>query len=264
MSCWRVSKSQDAAALLASGTLRSSLRPWKGFTATFDIPYKREDVFTELLKKHDPLGLTAPNVKLTVLTQDSLSSKVVRSPVALQIERHINAGSAGQVSVGCVRKAEFSKPFEGFTVSRLVDVQPLQSVRWEQLQTRTLFNLVGEEIEGERVAPAATVHIETIATGARIYLIYDFHHVQTRSSFCCFLAPLIPRFLRWYLERNAANTWSAEMERRGYTSVTLLESGTDAKALRSAEQKRRDQQEEARIKGKALAAKKVVHATAVY
>ena len=73
--------------------------------------------------------------------------------------------------------------------------------------------------------------------------------MQVRGPLCV-LSPLVPWLLRAYLQRNAGAAWSAEMRRRGFTPVAVLEAGTDAKAVRTEVQKRKDEQEEARIKGK--------------
>ena len=58
----------DAEALLNQTQPKSSTQSSTrgGFTAQFELPYKREDIFKELTSKDQPLGLSSQNVNLTI------------------------------------------------------------------------------------------------------------------------------------------------------------------------------------------------------
>jgi len=197
----------------------------RGFTASFVLPFRREDVFAQIMHAEQPLGLTSPNVSLS-MTPPASADK----PVA----------------VGCVRKAEFSAPFKGFTVSELVTVEPDKSVTWKQLESDTLVNLVGSDAGAAQVS----ILLECVASGTSVSLAYEFQSVKVRGPLCV-LSPLVPWMLRSYLQRNAGAAWSAEMRRRGFVPVRTLQDGSNAKAIRSEAQKLKDKEEEERIKGKA-------------
>jgi len=231
--CRKCTGKSDAQALLEQSDPKSSASPTaeRSFSATFDLPFQRDDVFSELVNTNQPLGLSSQNVKLFIQRQG-------KSPNA-------------PVSVGCVRKAEFVGPFEGYTVSELVQVETGKLLRWEQLQSDTVFNLVGHEVDGTLIHPECLIELETMSMGTRVRLFYTFSHVQVKHPLLCLLTPCIPGLLSWYLQRNVASTWVNEMGQKGHKVVTLDQVGFKAKATRSEEQRRRDKEEEERIKQKA-------------
>jgi len=70
------------------------------------------------------------------------------------------------------------------------------------------------------------------------------------------LGPVMPLLLKWFLQRNAPETWASEMRQKGYMPVALFQTGIEAKAMRTEEQRRRDKEEEERIKNMAASPSK--------
>ena len=107
-----------------------------GFRVKFSLPFKRDDVFKEALSAKEPLGATSRDLKITIL--------------------RAGAGAAdGAVALGCVRKAEFSRPFAGSTVSELVELVAPERLVWRQLESKAPVVLVGDEGAAAAAAAAA-------------------------------------------------------------------------------------------------------------
>lgn len=224
-----------AAARSRAATLRAegppALQPPSGgFTASFLLPFKREDIYKELARRDKPLGLTSPYVTVQITEGGPAGASV---GVGLEI--------------GYVRHTQFSEPFAGHTTSELIGLTPGYELRWRQLDSDTRFNLVGDEAEGRE--PSCTIKLTDNATGGtEVTMAYAFASIEAKGG-CWFLAgPFLPLLLRRQLMQNAQEGWKADMLERGY-AIEL----SDVKASRGLLQRRRDQSEEAAMKAAALA-----------
>ena len=123
LKCLSKPASEEGAELLEKGKSEKKRSGGRGFKASFVLPFRREDVFAEVMHAEQPLGLTSPNVTLTI-EKHSSSDKSVRVPLAaVRLHGSEAATPIAQVAIGCVRKASFSSPFQGFTVSELTNVE---------------------------------------------------------------------------------------------------------------------------------------------
>ena len=192
-----------------------------GFRVKFSLPFKRDDVFKEALSAKEPLGATSRDLKITIL--------------------RAGAGAAdGAVALGCVRKAEFSRPFAGSTVSELVEVVAPERLVWRQLESKAPVVLVGDEGAAAAAAAAAlgaalaaggdieegagagstfTVELAEANDGTAVTLVYKFERIALARPWC-FLEPLTPTLLRWLLSASLGKQWRDDMLRRGHASLT--------------------------------------------
>jgi len=100
-----------------------------GFFIQFNVPFKRDDVFKELLNDDNPLGSDG----------DHGATFVILKP----------GREAGKlVSTGCVRECNYGAPVWGRTITELREIKPPTYIRWSTLmQEGTLFHYMGKADE---------------------------------------------------------------------------------------------------------------------
>ena len=140
-----------------------------GFFITFNIPFKRTDVFTELLSDTGQLGADGESgVTYTILKPGREQGKLVRRTPHVPVHvlyRSRGAGSAdhrmlttavrlshAQVSSGCVREAVYTSPVWGRTITELREIKAPAYIRWSTLmQEGTLFQFTPKQDDNPKV-----------------------------------------------------------------------------------------------------------------
>ena len=229
-----------------------------GFAFAFPLPFKRDDVFKELISATKPLGADSDNLALTL----------VRTP-ALGHGKGGGGGGGETVSKGCTRKAEFERPFKGYVLSELVELEAPSKLVWAQRESNCAVNFVGADCKF--VVELA----DKGAAGTEVRLTYRFESLSLRGLLCV-LAPVGPLLLRTTLRRSLPAQWAASMAKRNYQPLDVvaatkmqaqargnqarkdvnekkaLNGKGDAKARTTDAQRKRDQDEAAAIKAKAM------------
>jgi len=115
-----------------------------------------------------------------------------------------------------------------------------------------MLNLVGNQ--GEGCEPVCSIRLQDAAEGTRVSIRYAFTRVAGRGILCL-LSPCLASMLHTQLKQTVPETWKLEMLERGYKPETVQKRSLagDFKASRNEELRRRDTQEEARIKAAAMA-----------
>ena len=150
-----------------------------GFFITFNVPFKRQDIFTELLNDNGQLGSDGPDagVKYRVLKPGREEGKPVRvappthrSHVSFTLRRALRAPSPRadgrapvrqsawparslcQVSSGCVREAIYSTPVWGRTITELREIKAPAYIRWSTLmQQGTFFQFIPKPDDNPKI-----------------------------------------------------------------------------------------------------------------
>ena len=181
-------------------------------------------------------------------------------------------GVPEKLAVGCMRKAEFARPFKGHVLSELVELKAPELVRWAQRESDCAVNFVSG---AKGAAPEYSVSLASTDAGTELQLSYSFEKLSLKGLLCVF-APIAPMVLRVMLGRSLPAQWAAEMERRGYKAITdeaatklqakargqqarksvaekkAISGAKDVKLPRSEAQREADRAEEARLKGTAM------------
>ena len=141
-----------------------------GFFITFNIPFKRTDVFTELLSDTGQLGADGESgVTYTILKPGREQGKLVRRAphvpahvlstahaalALLTTDRRCGRASLShaQVSSGCVREAVYTSPVWGRTITELREIKAPAYIRWSTLmQEGTLFQFTPKQDDNPKV-----------------------------------------------------------------------------------------------------------------
>ena len=153
-----------------------------GFFITFNVPFKRADVFAELLNDNGQLGADGHDSGVTyrVLKPGREAGKLVSS--------------------GCVREAEYSSPVWGRTITELREVKAPTYIRWSTLmQEGTLFNFVPKPDDNPKIQIALTELKKNSGTGVTIR--FDYFEVGFNGPLCCF-SPFAEGLLKRSMESN--------------------------------------------------------------
>ena len=171
------------------------------FNASFLVPFDRNQLFKEVIKPDQPLGIDTARVNITV-TKDGVP--------------------CNSISEGCIRVAEFTDG-SGTTTSRLVRLEAGKTVVWEELEsTITSMRMIGTETQ----RPLFTTKMTDAPRGTMIELRYDFHKVQlpglfgssvNKSSFPTHISDSLPEAVK--------TAWTSDMLARGYTKLTSEDAG---------------------------------------
>ena len=247
-----------------------------GFAFAFPLPFKRDDVYKELISATNPLGADSDNLSLTMVSRAGKGGKGGTGGTG---------GKDGEtVSKGCMRKAVFERPFRGHVLSELVELEAPSKLVWAQRESDCAVNFVGAD--GSPTDCKFVVELaDKGAAGTEVRLAYRYDALALRGPLCVF-APVGPLLLRMTLRRSLPTQWAASMAKRGYqpldvAAATKMQAQArghqarkgvnekkaihgkgkgDAKARTTDAQRKRDQDEAAAIKakamGKATAAKK--------
>jgi len=167
-----------------------------GFFITFNVPFKRNDVFAELLSDVAPLGSDGPEsgVEYNVLKPGREAGKLVSS--------------------GCVREAVYQSPVWGRTITELREIKAPTYIRWSTLmQEGTLFQFVPKPDDNPKIQIALKELKKNSGTGVTIR--FDYKDVSFNGPLCCF-SFMAEDMLKSSMEKNLPEQWTQSMIRRGY------------------------------------------------
>lgn len=166
-----------------------------GFFITFNVPFKKEDVYTELLNDEFPLGFERDmGAEFTVLKPGREAGKLV--------------------STGCVREAVFPTPVWGKTISELRESKAPSYIRWAiMVQSGSFFYLVPPPDNNPKVQIALKELKKN--QGTQVTIRMDCAYVEFRGLLCC-LSFLAQDLLKSSMETQLPSKWTESMMRRGY------------------------------------------------
>lgn len=167
-----------------------------GFFITFNVPFKRNDVFAELLSDVAPLGSDGPEsgVEYNVLKPGREAGKLVSS--------------------GCVREAVYQSPVWGRTITELREIKAPTYIRWSTLmQEGTFFQFVGKADDNPKIQVALKELKKN--TGTNVIIKLDFLEVGFNGPLCC-LSFIAQDILKALMENDLPKRWTASMLHRGY------------------------------------------------
>jgi len=171
-----------------------------GFFIQFNVPFKRADVFTELLSDEGQLGCDGADAGLTF--------KILKP-----------GREAGKlVSSGCVRETTFGSPVWGRTVTELREIKSPAYIRWSTLaQEGTLFYFVGTQNGAVHEYPKVQIALKELAknSGTAVTIKLDFLEVGFNGVMCC-LSFLAQDILKALMESQLPKLWTESMLKRGY------------------------------------------------
>lgn len=179
--------------------------PDGGFFVTFNVPFKKVDVFNELLNDDCMLGSDGEGVDIrtTVLKSGRDPTKVVSS--------------------GCVRETLYGSPVWGRTINELREIKAPNYIRTSTLlQEGTFFQFHGQPDDNPKVQVALKELKKNSGTAVTIRL--DFMEVSINGPLCC-LSFMAQDILKGNMERNLPIMWTESMLRRGYDRADKKKKG---------------------------------------
>ena len=200
-----------------------------GFFIAFNVPFRRQDVFNELLSDDAMLGHDDANVdvKTTILKAGRDPAKPVRTRAlrpAVWSASRIPTNTLPplptlllllcQVSSGCVRETTYGSPVWGRTINELREIKAPTYIRASTLmQEGTLFQFHGQPDDNPKVQIALKELKKN--TGTSVTIRFDFLEVSINGPFCCF-SFMAQDLLKTQMEANLPNLWTNSMLKRGY------------------------------------------------
>lgn len=165
-----------------------------GFFIVFNVPFRRDEIFAELLNDDAPLGVDTDDVDFVILKPGREAGKLVSS--------------------GCVRQATYQSPIWGRTITELREIKAPNYMRWSTLmQEGTLFQFTGKGEDNPKIQIALKELKKN--TGTTVTIRLDFFDVGFNGFFCC-LSFLAQDFLRLSMESKLPKLWTESMLSRGY------------------------------------------------
>jgi len=191
--------------------------PGTGFAVSFILPFKRDDLWQELIADRLVGTDEDEDIKYTIIRPGN--------------------DEENPVSVGCVREAVFGAPIHGRSVSELLEMKPPSYIKWATLlQTDTIFEFMGRSDE---VPPSIALALKENKRsklhpegGTTITMKYDFGWIQVHGIFCC-LGPFAADFLKGRLEKDMKQKWQESMARRGYAPLSASRKMKTAQELKA-------------------------------
>jgi len=229
-----------------------------GFTLIFTLPFKVQDVYSQLVAEKQ-LGVDHTNIKIELSgTPDAAAEKlqaqlkVTASDAEAADIQKWNEGISGKPNVlfvGVKRKVIFP---DGAVESELIDLQPCRKIQWRQLTSDRETNMLGKTTEVEDL-PKVTLDLEEMADGTSVRMTYDFFQIKNKKTDHVLNGAEMSQLLS-----QATQGWSADMKRRGYSPLTESEDGIGltprSAVVRSTKFMQSDQEEEQRMKQAMLGA----------
>ena len=184
-----------------------------GFTLIFSLPFRRQDVFSELISPKQ-LGVDHTSVTISITKRtDEAESELqrqlelsARGREAAEIKRHLAESAMSALSVGCERTVTFP---DGVVVSELVELVEPTVIRWRQLRSERQTNMVGKE---GGPLPEVTIALDELPDnrGTSIRMTYDFYQILKQDG-----TPLDGGMMSKLLSQ-ATQGWAKDMQSRGY------------------------------------------------
>ncbi|KAL1504683.1 hypothetical protein AB1Y20_008463 [Prymnesium parvum] len=202
-----------------------------GFSITFTLPFKRMDIWQELVADRMIGSESEDEIRYVVIKPGN--------------------DEENPISVGCVREATFGQPIHGRTVSELVELKAPSYIKWTTLlQKNTLFEFIGRE---DSVAPSVALALKENKRsklnpegGTTITIKYDFKEVVIHGLFCC-LSCMAKSYIHARLQQSLPAKWKDSMIKRGYVPLKAASTAKNAQDIK------RRMEEQARIKREARA-----------
>lgn len=247
---------------LEAASNREYLKEGDAFTLIFTLPYRREDIFRELVSAQQ-LGVDHSTVKISISArtapaQADLERKLelsARGSAPSEVKRQFEEQAMSELSVGCERTVTFP---DGVVVSELVELVEPARIRWRQLKSERATNMVGKP---GGALPEVTIALDELpdSAGTSVRMTYDFYQILKSDG-----TPLDGGMMSKLLSQ-ATRGWAVDMKNRGYDTCdgaepvtgrpgyTTTSSGFDPAALgstvlRSARRMKDDLDEEAQMK----------------
>ena len=237
-------------------TARQYISEGDGFTLIFTLPFKREDVYRELIAEKQ-LGVDHTNIQIQITRpgktaremaelEKRIGSAALSSQEAADVISHASSVSGGSpgLEVGCERTVTFP---DGAIVSELVELEAPKMIRWKQLSSKRSTNMVGKE--GGSL-PEVTLALDELADGTSVRMTYDFYQI-VQADGSVLDGPQMSKLLA-----QATQGWAADMRRRGYTPLSASADGSTPRGsstprstvVRAAGQMKSDLEEERAMK----------------
>jgi len=166
-----------------------------GFFVTFNVPFKKQDVFNELLNDNGVIGFDDDSgVKTRILKPGRETGKAISS--------------------GCVREVSYEGPVWGRTITELREIKAPNYIRWSTLmQEGTFFQFVGKADDNPKIQVALKELKKN--TGTNVIIKLDFLEVGFNGPLCC-LSFIAQDILKALMENDLPKRWTASMLHRGY------------------------------------------------
>lgn len=169
-----------------------------GFFVQFTIPFKKQDVFNELLNDNGSIGCDGnTGTQIRILKAGREENKLISS--------------------GCVRETIYTAPVWGRTITELREIKAPNYIRWSTLmQEGTFFQFVGKGDDNAKIQIA----LKELKKGAgtQITMRLDFLEVGFNGVLCC-LSFIAQDLLKMMMETNLPKMWTESMITRGYDRV---------------------------------------------
>eukprot|EP00322_Chrysochromulina_rotalis_P006423 CAMPEP_0115855510 /NCGR_PEP_ID=MMETSP0287-20121206/14578_1 /TAXON_ID=412157 /ORGANISM="Chrysochromulina rotalis, Strain UIO044" /LENGTH=266 /DNA_ID=CAMNT_0003309663 /DNA_START=18 /DNA_END=818 /DNA_ORIENTATION=- len=247
-----IPKSKDAPD--GAVTSRQYIEEGDGFTLVFTLPYKRNDVYRELISEKQ-LGVDHSNIVIEVTKAPAgaaLEKKLdatASSSEAAAIKAHAaTAAGSSPLFVGCKRTVSFP---DGKIVSELIELVEPSVIKWRQLSSNRDTNMLGRE---GGALPEVTIALDDMSDGTSVRMTYDFYQIVNKDG-SVLDGPQMSKLLA-----AATQGWGADMRRRGYAPLDAAVGGSTPRdstprstVLRAAGQMKADMDEEAKMKAEMLA-----------
>ena len=203
-------------ATVEAASNREYITEGDAFTLMFTLPFRREDVYRELVSPRQ-LGVDHTTVKISVTkrsdaAEERLQRKLresARGNEASEIKQHLQESALAELSVGCERTVNFP---DGVVVSELVELVDNQRIRWRQVRSERATNMVGKP---GGALPEVTIALDELpdASGTSVRMTYDFYQILKQDG-----TPLDGSMMSKLLGQ-ATKGWSVDMKNRGYETV---------------------------------------------
>jgi hypothetical protein len=230
-----------------------------GFSLSFTMPFKCEDVYRELISEKQ-LGVDHTSITMKI-TRPGKEEALRSARLQEQLAGAATPAEAADIKAfidqthiayerGCQRTVYFP---DGEVVSELIDLIPNRRIQWLQISSTRDVNMIGK---GSKL-PVVTMRLEPLADGTTVNMTYDFYQILQKDG-----KVLTGETMAKLLESATAG-WSVDMRRRGYTPLEAVEdsgAGTPRSftpsgptVLRASARMKQDQEEEKAMKAAMLA-----------
>ena len=191
---------QDGVGLSAKPLTSSIFKSSSGLTTVriqMDVPFKRKDVFRELISKKCPIDIDEEKMaSIEAIRPGCDRTKPTTSP-------------------GYVRKTVYKNKMT--TLHELVECVEPRLLKWRILDAQR----IPFKLKGKKRAPECTIELTSDGVGTQCEISYVFEHAEIMFPCCC-LAPLTPSAIRFLLVRSLQRVWTDLMLDRGYeVSISL-------------------------------------------
>lgn len=228
-------------------TERQLVQDGSGFTFIFQMPFKRADIFAELMSEKQ-LGVDHANIKMKITLPGKVESARLQKQLGegASVEDHLKKMSLGsngiKYEVGCQRTVYFP---DGEVVSELIDLAESERIQWKQLSSKRDTNMVGLDDK----LPIVTIALEDAedGLGTTVKMTYDFYQIIAKDG-SQVEGPTMTKMLSM-----ATAGWKDDMVSRGYEIIAGADAGGSPSSRVVRSNMKNDMDEEARMKAEMMA-----------